>query len=197
MGEKDQFYKIKKHHQNNLNQHYKNFSKQELEKLQLETEKELYYLKSCRIVEDKIKSKKFELITLKETNTLIKRNYTLFNNDQKKDLSKINHLYYSLTFANILGVSILTSFCKSLFLFFNYFKTRHILRNFILTTYFFMTVGNNTLYVNDHIKKKKIYYLIKIIDLILDKSKEKLKVPYNENMYTYKPEEKNEVFNYI
>ena len=60
-----------------------------------------------------------------------------------------------------------------------------------------MTVGNNTLYVNDHIKKKKIYYPIKIIDLILDKSKEKLKVPYNENMYTYKPDEKNEVFNYI
>jgi len=162
-----------------------------------ELKKEFEYLKTCKIAEAKLKLDKQHLITLRELNALIKRNFTLFTNDQKADIRKINHLYYSLIFANILGVTILTSFCKSICKYFKFLSKRFFLRNIILTAYFSITVVNNTLLINDHIRKKLIYYPNKIKNKILNKDNEKLKVPYDKNMHTYKPEENQDIFNFL
>jgi len=198
LGESDSLYKIKKHHQNNLNEHYRKLTKSEKSELEKETAKELEYLRLCRGAESKLKQNKQNAISLKELNALIKRNYTLFTNEQKNDLSKINNFYYSLILANLLGVSILTSFCRSIFKFFCLFSNKFLIRNLILTAYFSFTVTNNTLYINEHIRKKLVYYPNKIKERILDKENERLKVPYDANMHTYNADEENKhVFNFI
>jgi hypothetical protein len=197
LSESDSLYKIKKHHQNNLNQHYRMLTKSEKRELEQEIKKELEYFKLCKAAESKLKQSKLNLITLKELNTLIKRNYTLFSNEQKNDISKVNNLYYSMIFANLLGVTILTSFNKAVCKYYGFLKNRFFLRNVFLTAYFSLTVANNTLYINEYIKKKLVYFPNKIKDKILDKENEKFKVPYDVNMFTYKPEDNKDVFNYI
>lgn len=198
LGETDSLYKIKKHHQNNLNMHYRKQTKLEKSELEQEIAKEQEYLRLCRAGESKLKQSKLNAISLKELNAVIKRNYILFTNEQKNDLSKINNLYYSLIFANLLGVTILTSFCKAICRYFGFLSKKFFVRNLVLTAYFSFTVANNTLYINEYIKKKLVYFPNKIKDRILDKENEKRKVPYDSNMYTYNVDEENkDVFNYI
>lgn len=193
LNEKDNIYKVKKHYQNNLNEHYKQITTEERKALQAEWEKENEYLRICTAAEMKLKLNNGANMSIKELNYLIRRNFPLFTNEQKSDINKLNNLYYSLLFANLLGVTIITSFCKSVFSYFQLMSNRTIIRTLFLTSYFSLTITNNTLYLNDYINKKLIYYPLKIKHVILNKDNEKCKVPYDQNMYTYKPEEKKKM----
>ncbi len=198
LNESDSLYKIKKHHQNNLNEQYKKITSGERKQTEEQIKVELEYLKICKTAETKLKLNKLNSITFRELSYLIRRNYILFTSDQKSDIEKINNFYYSLIIANLLGVTILTSFCKSILKYFGFLKNRFILRMFVLSGYFSITVTNNTLYINQYIRKKLIFYPDKIKNKILYKENEKNKVPYDINMYEFNPEEYNkESFKYI
>ena len=200
LSEVDKFYKIKKHNKNNLNDHYAKYTEEEIKKIEEEDQKEIEYLADCKNAERKLRLEKYDSLTITEVKLLIKRNYPLFSRDSKSDLSKLNNYYYSLLCANFLGISIITSFSRAALVYFKFMGNKRILRNSILFSYFIVTIINNSLYINEHMKKIFLIYPIKIKHLIFDPRNESLKVPYNENMYEFdknKNKEKINSFDYL
>jgi hypothetical protein len=184
LNEKDKLYKFQKHYF--IKDYYDQMMKEEFKISDEELQKEKEYLKQCEIAEEKLAKNK--TLTYQDIHMLIKRNYMMFDDINKKQIKYIQNINRGYSVCSLLFTFLSCSFMRTSVLFFNFRNSRKTLSYLIISTFGVTLYFSLQNLINKHYVKYLGAFPLLIKDKILNEDNRHLKVPYGENEKTFKPE---------
>lgn len=189
----DTNYKFSKHFQ--LKDSYSRVMKEEIYQITLENYKELDYNYRMQIAHQKLKGideSTQERIPFKDCKMLIRSNYPLFSEQDKKQIGLEYYLFHFLFGLSISGTALLISFFNSFLTYTNISFRSRFTRNSIIGVYSLGMIYSSVVIYKRKYIQRHMPYILKYKDKILDPRLSHLKVPYDEFYLSYDPKIKND-----
>lgn len=190
LNEKDKMYKIKKHYY--LKDSYNKIAQNELMNIEFENLKERTYLDNCYRAEEKLMYG--EKLNHQDVYYLLRRNYQLLTPNEKNDIHLLQRLFNGFYLSAGVGTFLMTTFLRSVQVYFKKNAKSSILSYSILGLYsigFYFSLRH---FINLSYEKKMSKYCLKAKDRILNPENEYLKTPYDVNEKKFKPDPEEEQY---